>query len=409
VVESRGDRAASVRLPAFRASLGPRLVPIVRLWTSWIVGRAPRTPYDVAKPPLQSSDAQTILWIDDLRGSYLPLGGNPMNSYRLLASACACLALLPACRGRLEVPPPQSFFNKWLMLDEPGTRRFGVRDMWDGIQPDGGCYLADTIVVDTINQVRFEVGSASTDASFGAELLNRIGLSAGRKEAQSWALLATGSRIATGRGLRPNLGPECQTKSDGLPRYPVIASMIAFDVMVFGGSDASGRKLDLTKLDLGKFIRLTGGAYEVRDSLLHFQFVAGAWVGYQLWMLKPRQTRHCEWTASLNATQSCPGEDDAFPFAVTVRQLQDGTFRIETRNNIAPNPSLEVDTAGMNTFATIGLPPEVTGTRGEWYSVGILRSIGPSEVRLRLVRRDYDVIRFQTEADRKEFRKAVRR
>jgi hypothetical protein len=318
------------------------------------------------------------------------------------------LVCISGCAARLQTPPPQSFFSKWLMLEEPGIKRFGVTDMWDGTQADSGCYVADTVVVDTLNQQRFEIGSTSMDASFGATLLDRIGLQVARHQAQAWTLTASGSMIVSSRGLRPNLGASCQTKREGLPRYPVIASMIGFDSMTFGGTDDAGRRLDLTKIDLSNVLRVTGGTASAADSLLHFTFLERAWVGQHLWMLKPRPSRQCEWTASLNVTGGCPHDEEAFPFAVGIRQLEDGRYRITSRNKKIPNAVAETDTADLGEFATIGLLPGTTGTRGEWYSVGVVRLIRPSEVRVKLVLHDYDVLRFENEADRGRLKKALR-
>jgi len=263
--------------------------------------------------------------------------------------ALLTFAFATACHRASSPFPEQSLFGHWLLLDEPVANGLALGAMWDGISPNKKCFRVEATVEDSTGRDRWDTGDDSRDARLGIEVLKRIGLGTAFRRARHWTMKAWGTRVMTGYNITPTPGTNCPAVRDGLPRYPVIASMIGFDSLVFRGTEVSGESVKLTNADIAKVINATGGSVASTDSQT-FSFLQHRplWVGYKLWAPVPKRPRRCAWSLPLNVRTSCPNED--FPQVIQVSGLGTRDYEVRIQDPRRQPLREEIDTVVEGLF-----------------------------------------------------------
>ncbi len=316
-------------------------------------------------------------------------------------TAALAVAFAAACHRPTPPFPDQSLFSHWLLIDEPVANALLLGAMWDGINPNKKCFRVEASVEDSTGRDRWDTGDDSSDATLGIEILKRIGLGTASHRAQHWTMKAWGTRVMTGYNITPAPGLDCPAVRDGLPRYPVIASMIGFDSLLFWGTEASGTAVKMTRGDIAKVINITGGSIAESDSqTFSFQQHRHLWVGYRLWALVPKAPHRCAWNLALNVRGSCPNQE--FPQVIRVSGLGTGNYEVRIQDPRRQPSREETDTIGEGGFAEFGVPMDSSTAVGQWYEVKVSPTDHPADVVVEIVERDYDIVRFVSEADRKK-------
>jgi hypothetical protein len=315
--------------------------------------------------------------------------------------ALLVVVVAAACRGPGTPFPEQSLFSHWLLIDEPVARAFSLGTMWDGTNPNKNCFRVDSTVEDSTGRERWDTHDGSSDAGLGIEILKRIGLGFASHRAWHWSLKAWGTHVMIGYNITPTPGSNCPALREGLPRYPVIASMIGFDSLTFSGREVSGDSLKLTKADISSVINVTGGRVAGRDSqTFNFDQRKLLWVGYRLWALVPKHPRRCTWHLPLRVRGTCPSED--FPQVVQVSGLGTGDYEVKVQDPRRQPLREEIRKVGEGLFVEFGAPTDSSTAVGQWYELKVAPSDHPADVIVEIVERDYAVERFLSEVDRKK-------
>lgn len=324
------------------------------------------------------------------------------SSSTIRALTLACL-LVQACTGAspsVRVAPDRSIASRWLFLDEPLKNSVEPGFTWTGTSVGTDCFSVTKVFIDTTGTEVVDVGSTSTNVSLATKIAHVVGLSGAATRVQSWRIEGRHARVAVAQDLVPSFLDSCQPKTDGVPRYPAIAELLAFDSLIVSRTDSAGNNAALDAGTISKLVDTLHFKVETKDGRSVVSRTGNTWVAWHLVGVRPADTKTWRVRPGAVGMSPCDGGTEC-AYSVAARRLASGgRFELTSQNTGQMNAPVRVDTVGVGQVVTLGVSRNLAGTTGEWFTISArpIDAAGTPEVTI--VRHGYKTVRFMSEQDR---------